>query len=225
MASFENPFAAQNPLNSLGARTNTNSISNEELANKLIGMMAKSYPKKASAEDAKGMIRGDDITVEMAEEGTGTPIKGLWDLSTEIIRGNYGNGAERKQKLEAEGYNYHQVQDFVNKRIYGTLKDSDYDRDYFTGESSTSSVVDTPAASDPDSVKAPNFSDANENIDENLLDAVRNYLSTEEGKLYTMAQKLQGHIPKSTRPASAPASGDIDIETILSLGLDPNDYL
>lgn len=62
-----------------------------------------------------------------------TDAKPLWDLSTEIIRGNYGNGRERQQKLEEEGYNYHQVQDFVNKRIWGTLTDADYKRDYFNG--------------------------------------------------------------------------------------------
>lgn len=38
---------------------------------------------------------------------------------TAVIRGNYGNGAVRKQKLEAEGYSYSEIQAAVNKRLKG----------------------------------------------------------------------------------------------------------
>ena len=35
----------------------------------------------------------------------------------EVLTGKYGNGEERKRKLEAEGYNYNQVQSCVNDLV------------------------------------------------------------------------------------------------------------
>ena len=34
-----------------------------------------------------------------------------------VIRGDYGNGASRKKKLEAAGYDYEEVQAAVNKKL------------------------------------------------------------------------------------------------------------
>jgi len=34
-----------------------------------------------------------------------------------VIRGNYGNGEERKKRLAAAGYNYEQVQKRVNEML------------------------------------------------------------------------------------------------------------
>lgn len=53
------------------------------------------------------------------------------EIADEVIRGNWGNGAERKKKLTDAGFNYHQVQDFVNKKLNGTLTEDDYLRDIF----------------------------------------------------------------------------------------------
>ena len=41
--------------------------------------------------------------------------KTIDEVAQEVIRGKYGNGDERKKKLEAEGYNYSQVQAKVNE--------------------------------------------------------------------------------------------------------------
>ena len=41
------------------------------------------------------------------------------DIGLKVYRGNYGNGAERKRRLENEGYNYKEVQSYVNKHFYG----------------------------------------------------------------------------------------------------------
>lgn len=38
-------------------------------------------------------------------------------LAREVIRGKWGNGAERKQRLTAAGYNYKEVQALVNKLL------------------------------------------------------------------------------------------------------------
>ena len=41
-------------------------------------------------------------------------------IANEVIRGKWGNGAERKAKLEAAGYNYDEIQSRVNKILLGT---------------------------------------------------------------------------------------------------------
>ena len=44
-----------------------------------------------------------------------TPTKSIDEVAKEVIEGKYGNGAERKEKLEAEGYDYSEVQGRVNE--------------------------------------------------------------------------------------------------------------
>ena len=44
--------------------------------------------------------------------------KSIDDIAREVYKGNYGNGAERRARLEKEGYNYKEVQDRVNKNYY-----------------------------------------------------------------------------------------------------------
>lgn len=39
------------------------------------------------------------------------------EVAKKVINGDYGNGAERKAKLEAEGYNYGEVQNRVNQLV------------------------------------------------------------------------------------------------------------
>lgn len=46
------------------------------------------------------------------------PAKSNEDLATEVIRGDWGNGADRKARLEAAGYDYGAIQAIVNAR-YG----------------------------------------------------------------------------------------------------------
>ncbi|MBR3244943.1 MAG: hypothetical protein IKF90_20010 [Parasporobacterium sp.] len=51
---------------------------------------------------------------------TSTPAKKSVDeLAKEVIRGDWGNGQERKDKLAAAGYNYDEVQDRVNAILNG----------------------------------------------------------------------------------------------------------
>ncbi len=37
------------------------------------------------------------------------------EIAKEVIKGLWGNGNERRRKLESEGYNYKEIQDEVNK--------------------------------------------------------------------------------------------------------------
>ena len=40
------------------------------------------------------------------------------EIARKVYRGEYGNGAERRRRLEQEGYNYREVQNYVNKKYY-----------------------------------------------------------------------------------------------------------
>jgi len=42
------------------------------------------------------------------------------DLATEVIRGDWGNGQERKNRLTAAGYDYGAIQNIVNQRLAGS---------------------------------------------------------------------------------------------------------
>lgn len=46
---------------------------------------------------------------------TSTPKKSVDEIALEVIRGNYGNGAEREQRLKADGYDPSEVQARVNE--------------------------------------------------------------------------------------------------------------
>lgn len=47
-----------------------------------------------------------------------TPVKkSIDEIVNEVLEGKWGNGAERKQRLEAEGYNYKEIQDKVNEML------------------------------------------------------------------------------------------------------------
>lgn len=45
--------------------------------------------------------------------------KTIYDIAQEVIKGCYGNGTERKKKLEAMGYSYSAVQSLVNQILKG----------------------------------------------------------------------------------------------------------
>ena len=43
--------------------------------------------------------------------------KSVAEVGKEVVSGKWGNGADRKKKLEAAGYNYAEVQKEVNKLL------------------------------------------------------------------------------------------------------------
>ena len=59
------------------------------------------------------------------------------DVAREVIRGNWGNGEERKRRLRNAGYDYGEIQNIVNQ-LLGFKKrhphdyDDDDDEDYET---------------------------------------------------------------------------------------------
>lgn len=47
------------------------------------------------------------------------PAKSVDEVAREVIRGEWGNGSDRRQRLEAAGYDYDTVQDCVNAILTG----------------------------------------------------------------------------------------------------------
>ena len=51
--------------------------------------------------------------------------KDYYTLAQEILDGDWGNGEERRRRLEAAGYDYALAQEYVNKLLYGDENDTD----------------------------------------------------------------------------------------------------
>ena len=79
---------------------------------------AKAAAAKEAREAAAKVTTGRPVATARP---TSTPAKKTVDeLAKEVIRGDWGNGQERKDKLAAAGYNYDEVQDRVNAILNGT---------------------------------------------------------------------------------------------------------
>ena len=59
-----------------------------------------------------------DIKTNKSSSNSSSSKKSIDEVAREVYKGNYGNGAERRKRLEEEGYNYKEVQDRVNKKYY-----------------------------------------------------------------------------------------------------------
>ena len=79
------------------------------------------YSKKENAEamQKKLKAKGFDsfITTESGSAVTTTSKKSIETIAREVIRGDWGNGAEREKKLKAAGYDYDAVQKRVNQLV------------------------------------------------------------------------------------------------------------
>ena len=62
-------------------------------------------------------FRGCIINPSVSPTSTPKPTKTIEELAQEVLQGKWGNGAERKKRLEEAGYNYRQVQDRVNELV------------------------------------------------------------------------------------------------------------
>ena len=64
------------------------------------------------------------ISVETESNSAPATKKSVDEVAQDVIAGKYGNNPERKEKLEAEGYNYKEVQARVNELMAGEKKSS-----------------------------------------------------------------------------------------------------
>ena len=81
---------------------------------------AYSVKANADAQVKKLKAKGFDafITTGQGQPVNATPTKkSINELAKEVIKGNWGNGEERKKRLTAAGYNYNEVQKEVNKLL------------------------------------------------------------------------------------------------------------
>ena len=61
----------------------------------------------------------DDESVPLPPTGNDTDKKTIDEVVAAVLRGEYGNGEERRAKLEDEGYSYEVIQNAVNEAING----------------------------------------------------------------------------------------------------------
>ena len=61
----------------------------------------------------------DYFGVTFQEKEQAAPAKSVDEVAREVIRGEWGNGSDRRQRLEAAGYDYDTVQDRVNAILTG----------------------------------------------------------------------------------------------------------
>ena len=59
------------------------------------------------------------IAAEVNSRLSAQPAKSVDEVAREVIRGEWGNGSDRRQRLEAAGYDYDTVQNHVNALLTG----------------------------------------------------------------------------------------------------------
>ena len=64
---------------------------------------------------------GAEETIELTEEET-KKYQALYDVAHQGVMGDWGNGAERIERLTAAGYDYAEVQGIINKMVDGSVK-------------------------------------------------------------------------------------------------------
>lgn len=66
---------------------------------------------------AEVTARLNQSPADVPEAPSASPKSSVEEVAKRVIAGDYGNGEERKKKLEAEGYSYNEVQNKVNELL------------------------------------------------------------------------------------------------------------
>ena len=91
-------------------------------AGNLYKVQTGAYGNKANADAQVKKLKAKGLDAFITTE-QGSPVntaptkKSINEIAKEVIKGNWGNGEERKKKLIAAGYNYNEVQKEVNKLL------------------------------------------------------------------------------------------------------------
>lgn len=103
--------------------------SNPSMGNNVKGQTGKGVFTITEVNDGWGKLKSgagwiylenkEYVTVLGSSSGSSQPAapakKSVDEVAKEVLRGDWGNGADRKKRLEAAGYNYAQVQAAVNR--------------------------------------------------------------------------------------------------------------
>ena len=73
----------------------------------------KDYPTIMRNTGLNGFKKADNTNTPPVQE---KPVKSVSEVVKEVIDSKWGNGDDRKKKLTAAGYNYHEIQAKVNER-------------------------------------------------------------------------------------------------------------
>lgn len=89
-----------------------------KIAKECLGNGAK-YPEIATLNNIKGnfIYEGQILKLPTKTANTTTPKKSVEEIAKEVIKGKWGNGADRKKRLTDAGYDYAQVQAKVNQLL------------------------------------------------------------------------------------------------------------
>lgn len=114
--------AVQNKVNEmLGQSSAPAKKSNEEIAKEIIrGDWGNGNDRKKRLEAAGYNYSTIQSLVNSMLNGGGSSApakKSIDEIAREVIRGDWGNGNDRKKRLEAAGYNYSEVQKRVNQLL------------------------------------------------------------------------------------------------------------
>lgn len=82
-----------------------------------VGAFAQKSNAIAMASKLKAAGFSTYITTEKGEAVTTKEKKSVDEIAREVIQGKWGNGADRKKRLEAAGYNYAEIQAKVNTLV------------------------------------------------------------------------------------------------------------
>lgn len=77
------------------------------------------YREKANADNmmAKLKVAGFDAFITTESDTSVSALKSMDEIAREVIRGDWGNGADRRNRLTAAGYDYASVQAKVNELL------------------------------------------------------------------------------------------------------------
>lgn len=77
------------------------------------------YPEIATLNNIKDnfIYPGQVLKLPIKTTNTSTPKKSIEEIAKEVIKGKWGNGADRKKRLADAGYDYAQVQAKVNQLL------------------------------------------------------------------------------------------------------------
>ncbi len=75
------------------------------------------YSKKPNAEATLKKLKAAGFKDAYITEANTEPIKTIWEIAEEVIKGKWGVGQDRKNRLTAAGYDYEAIQKIVNDKL------------------------------------------------------------------------------------------------------------